>query len=398
MKTIKNITKLAFIAILMAAFTANAQETRVTKTIKMLDFLNKAVIDANQAQGGLHTVADEAGRLAIHVNRAHKGMIVVQQDNGAMYRLDDVAQINANAGWTQLATIPGWNVANAATYDIGVTVFNGGVLYVSLIDNNGDTPGVDATWRKVGDITYNAVATIAARDALTNVSEGDIANVADANAAVGGAQAAAYVYDGAAWQLLYMQRTVTITTTAADLAARNALTANALAGDMVEVTDIDPVGAGNQRGLYVRNNTVFNTGTPNHDACWTTIVAEKAAGVVDNTATVYYGNFNAFTALDETAVKALKKKLNADDYTQAVPTADFTGDDSFAFAYPADWTGTPVFYMTFDEDGAGPGVAVTFPLTDCWNVYDVVVDTRRYKVFQTNIDLSGATGATVEVK
>lgn len=400
MKTIKNITKLAFIAILMAAFTANAQtETRVTKTIKMLDFLNKAVIDANQAKGGLHTVADFGELANIKTSRLADGMLAVTADNGKVFRYN-----LAGTAWVELGIMEVLNTAVNATkdYNVGDVVLIGSAPF-TCISAVATGDAYDANkWRKVGDIKHNAVANTAARTALTGMAEGDIAYTTDDDAAVGGNQAATHIYVDGAWALLYKEK-ATVVSTLATKVLRNAETATALSGTMIVVETGSAVANELVKGVYVRNNVAFAPAVPaaptdaEYDACWTIISEEFNPGTTTAvTSKVYYSFDAAFQT--EAQVKTTFDAAPGYDATE-FKDADVTGVTYpnarfFTYAHPADWTGVPVFYMTCDE-GAG---TVTFKVTDCWDVTDVVINSRRYRVYQTNINFDGITNGTITVK
>lgn len=398
MKTIKNITKLAFIAILMAAFTANAQSTQtaVTKTIKMLDFLDAAVIEANQAAGGLHTVANEAALANITDERVVKGMLAVVE-NGAIYRFDGVTGTNS-ADWTKLVTIAEWNVANAASYDIGVTTFFNGMIYVSLKDDNGDTPGTDPTWRKIGDVNFEKDVANKAALVNTNKVKGDIATVLDVDGNnANGFQKGTYIFDGADWQPLFEQVDAQILS-GNDFAARLTATKDANPGDIYVVTDIDPTaGNGNQKGIYVRNNTytaVQPADAAADKAFWVALSEEVAPGTVtdDNKDFIYYAKI---TTVDKATAEAAMIAGNqvaggkVDTYQKALGA--LATENFMMFAYPADWTGNPLFFI--DPDGTG----TIFNIKDCWTVFEVEdAAGRRFKAWVSDVKFPAAAEFTVK--
>lgn len=141
------------IVLIASVSSASAQdlETRVSKKLKAFDWLNVAVVDGNQVEGGLHVYADYATLLTdLKVAQVKVGMMVVLNgSNGALsagtYRLD---------AWATTTALP-----------------------------------LSTEWKRTDNVV---VANIAARDALSGLATGTIVAVNDD----GTGEKAAYFYDG----------------------------------------------------------------------------------------------------------------------------------------------------------------------------------------------------------
>lgn len=124
--------KVILLASIALAFAVNAQNstTKVSKQIEVLPWLNAAVIDANQAAGGMHTYADWATLTT--------GLKLAQVKIGMLVTITGETDVNLNGTFR----LKSWATNTALPL--------------------GDE------WVKVGDMVV--VADLAARDALINAS------------------------------------------------------------------------------------------------------------------------------------------------------------------------------------------------------------------------------------
>jgi hypothetical protein len=155
----KVITLIGGIALLASATTLSAQEeTRVSKKIKAFDWLDVAVADGNQIEGGLHAYATSAdiltaGAPKLKIAQVKPGMMVVLT----------TGDVTMPAGTYRLKT---WATPTA----------------LPLVTE----------WVRVDNLV---VADIATRDALTNLAVGTIVGVTANDAG----EKAAYFWDGASF-------------------------------------------------------------------------------------------------------------------------------------------------------------------------------------------------------
>lgn len=192
----KNLSLLSTLVLaLVITVGANAQTNKVTKPLEMLPFLNKAIVDANQAKGGLHVVADAAARKAIKSSRLVNGMLVSQLDTKTIYRLVDATKPNLDASWEAIGTMDVY--VSGATYSTGDVVLEDGIPYVNLKGTNTGKPSTtSADWRKVGEVNVTKDRTVAQKTALANMLPGDIVTVKDVG---NGIVHASYVWSGTEW-------------------------------------------------------------------------------------------------------------------------------------------------------------------------------------------------------
>ena len=188
----KKFTLLAglFLAMVVTV-TAQSTATKVSKEIKVFDWLNAAVVDGNQVEGGLHSYASWAevsGATAkLKIAQVKLGMVVIIADGSRSisYRLKawttktalplisewervgDVISVTTTAARDALLTTTGSAVGTAAvqgTLAVGTMVFvtgsNGSApdmyIYVGgLIDANGDGTVKPVTATELTDAWYS---------------------------------------------------------------------------------------------------------------------------------------------------------------------------------------------------------------------------------------------------
>lgn len=325
-----------------AGLSLTAQDTKVSKTIKVLDFLDKAVIDANQAKGGMHTVADAAARKGIKSSRVTVGMLVSQTDNKTLWRLIS-GNGSSDAHWEQIGTLDGWKASTA--YKTGQPVLRDSKLLVwAKADGNSASTFTAANWREVGKAKIETVAKASLRPS-SGMLAGDIVYVTDDDGkAINGNQKSVYIYDGTAWLEIYKEAVVPA----------------------------------------VKSGTVY-------------------AGVVTKTlsnisaADIQGSSSPSIPALANTAtgstISVVPDASIADQTSSSSPV-----DRYYVMAYPADWTGTPIFKFTFG--------GATHELADCWNKRTMSLPfgsganayNRSYTVYHCDVNFKtiGA-GATMSV-
>ena len=152
-------TILMCVMLVTTAFVVSAQnnETKVSQQIKVLDWLNEAVVDGNQVEGGLHVYANWA-EVGTNLKQAQqkKGMLVTVIDpkgdgNGttATFRLTSAPQ--ASVGESDFEILGATIVANETARD-ALTGYAGRI--VGVISNDANTKAVymyiGTEWIEVG--------------------------------------------------------------------------------------------------------------------------------------------------------------------------------------------------------------------------------------------------------
>jgi hypothetical protein len=133
------------------------QDSKVHTTLKVVDWRNIPVINANEAKGGLHELADLTGLYGIPTERLTKGMLVVvlnADGNGAKktYQYIGNESTNTAADWNEIMLINKWLAGSY--YQIGKMVIYNASYYIC---ETAHTAGASfnatekANWRAIWD-------------------------------------------------------------------------------------------------------------------------------------------------------------------------------------------------------------------------------------------------------
>jgi|GEM_PF-2022157 len=328
---------------------ATAQTTKVSKQIEMMSWLNKAVVDGNQVEGGLHTYANwnEVALNAAADNSSSIKLKTAQVQLGMLITLTGAA----DAGTYRLKSWTGYNADPASA-----------------------TLPLKSEWERIGDVVV--VADIAARDELIDsdpaatdldyaLSVGTVVLVGDNGTGIPGA----YIYVGG---------TIDVngdgSATATDLWFN--LSSSSTDAGYICYLDYTPV------------TSVYT------DALTATVTSSTLTSgyfATSNTdATPVFGTITHGTSVKFTS-KPVISAAGSNEITFDLTTITHVSGHLPLVAMPKSW-GKPSFYIQ-----TGTGTSDYSPLQDCWVSREVTIDNVVYQVWIADNDFVEGAGTTLKL-